>query len=63
MQQEIIEENSTIDQERTKIIDAFSGDQAMNLIKSTLDNKISIGVKEKNYVGYFENDRFLDELS
>lgn len=63
MQQEIVEENSTIDQERVKIMDAFSGDQAMNLIKSTLDNKISIGVKEKNYVGYFENDRFLDELS
>ena len=35
----------------------------MNIIKSTLDNKISIGVKEKNYVGYFDNDAFLAELS
>lgn len=42
MQQEIIEDNSIIDQERRKIIDSFSGEQAMSLIKSTLDNKISI---------------------
>ena len=63
MQQEIIEENSVIDQERQQIIDSFSGDQAMNIIKSVLDNKISIGVKEKNYLGYFENDPFLQELS
>ncbi len=63
MQQQIVEENSIIDQERTKIINAFSGDQAMNMIKATLDNKISIGVKEKNYLGYFENDQFLADLS
>lgn len=63
MQQEIIEENSVIDQERRMIINSFSGEQAMNLIKGTLDNKISIGVKEKNYLGYFENDPFLAEFS
>lgn len=63
MQQQIIVENSAIDQERIKIMSEFSGDQAMNLIKSTLDNKISIGVKEKNYLGYFENDTFLSEFS
>lgn len=63
MQQEIIEENSTIDLERQQIMSAFSGDQAINIIKSTLDNKISIGIKEKNYLWYFENNWFLDELS
>ncbi len=63
MQQQIIEANSTIDLERQKIINEFSGEQAMNLIKSTLDNKINIGVKEKNYLGYFENDQFLTEFS
>lgn len=50
MQQQIIEENSIIDQERVKIINAFSGEQARNMIKATLENKISIGVKEKNYL-------------
>jgi len=63
MQQEIIEENSVIDMERQNIINAFSGEQAMNLIRSTLENKISIGVKEKNYLGYFENEPFLAEFS
>ncbi|MBP6910367.1 hypothetical protein KBC03_02105 [Patescibacteria group bacterium] len=63
MQQQIIVQNSEIDQERIKIMQAFSGEQAMNLIKSTLDNKISIGIKEKNYIGYFENDAFLSEFS
>lgn len=63
MQQQILGENSVIDQERQKIIDAFSGTQAMSIIKATLDTKISVGVKEKNYLGYFENDQFLSELS
>ena len=63
MQQQIIEENSQIDQERTQIINAFSGEQAMNMIKATLESKISIGVKDKNYLGYFESDDFLNELS
>lgn len=63
LQQQIVEENSIIDQERMKIINTFSGDQAMSMIKATLDNKISIGVKEKNYLGYFENDQFLADLS
>ncbi len=62
-QQEIIEENSSIDQERREIINAFSGDQAVGIIKSTLENKISIGLKEQNYLGYFENAAFLAELS
>lgn len=50
MQQQIIEENSVIDLERTKIINTFSGEQAMSIIKATLENKISIGVKDKNYL-------------
>ena len=50
MQQQIIEENSTIDQERLKIMAAFSGEQAMSMIKATLESRISVGVKQKNYL-------------
>lgn len=49
-QQEIVQENSAIDQERIKIMAAFSGEQAMSMIKATLESKISVGVKQKNYL-------------
>jgi hypothetical protein len=34
----------------------------MNIIINRLKEKIKTGKKEKNYVGYFTNEEFLEEL-
>ena len=47
---------------RQKIIDEFTEEQAMSIITNRLNEKIKIWKKEKNYVGYFTNPDFLEDL-
>jgi len=47
---------------KQKIIDEFSQWTAMSIIKNRLNEKIKIWKKEKNYVGYYTNEEFLEDL-
>ncbi|HKL43929.1 MAG TPA: penicillin-binding protein 2 [Candidatus Absconditabacterales bacterium] len=49
-------------QQRQEIIDNFSTGVAENLIKNGLDKRIEIGIKDLNYIGFFSNKSFLEEL-
>lgn len=48
--------------QKQKVIDEFSKDYAMQLISNKLSDKIKTGIKEKNYVGYYTNEEFLEDL-
>jgi len=45
-----------------KIVDEFTEARAMELINTRLNEKIQIGVKTSNYLGYFTEPKFLEEL-
>ena len=47
---------------KQKVIDEFSKDKAMEIIVNRLDEKIKIWMKEKNYVGYYTDEEFLEDL-
>ncbi len=47
---------------KQKVIDEFSKDDAMNIIKTRLNDKIKKWVKEKNYVWYYTDQQFLEDL-
>ncbi|MCF7834635.1 penicillin-binding protein 2 [Candidatus Gracilibacteria bacterium] len=46
----------------SQILSGFTKDIAISLIKSRLDQKIQIGIKTRNYIGFFSNEDFLEEL-
>ncbi len=48
--------------QRQTVIDNFSTWVAENLIKNGLDKRIEIWIKDKNYIWFFSNESFLDEL-
>lgn len=48
--------------QKQKVIDEFSKDYAMQLISNKLSDKIKTGIKEKNYIGYYTNEEFLEDL-
>ena len=63
----ISEEYSTFDfdsynEQKQKIIEEFSKEQAMDIITNKLNDKIKIWMKEKNYVWYYTNEEFLEDL-
>ncbi len=63
----ISEEYSTFDYEgyyinKQTVIDEFTQEDAMKIITDRLNNKIKIGKKEKNYVWYYTNPEFLEDL-
>lgn len=45
-----------------QIISGFNENAAINLIKTRLNNMIYIGIKPKNYIWFFANTNFLDDL-
>lgn len=45
-----------------QIISGFNKNAAINLIKTRLDNMIYIGIKPKNYIWFFSNTNFLEDL-
>lgn len=45
-----------------KIVENFTQDQAFSLIEKRLDEKIRTGIKTSNYLGYFTEPKFLEEL-
>ena len=47
---------------KEKVINEFSQENAMNIIKDRLNDKIKIWIKEKNYVWYYTNEDFLQAL-
>ncbi len=49
-------------EKKQKVINEFSKDYAMQLISEKLDEKIKIGIREKNYVWYYTNEEFLEDL-
>ena len=49
-------------EQRQTVIDTFSTGIAYNLIKNGLDKRIEIGIKDKNYIWFFSDERFLTEL-
>ncbi len=49
-------------EEKQRIIDEFSYEKAMQIIKDRLNEKIKIWIKEKNYVWYYTNNEFLEDL-
>ena len=48
--------------ERQRVIDEFTQEQAMDIINKRLNEKIKIWDKEKNYVWYYTNEEFLEDL-
>ena len=63
----ISEEYSTFDYEgyyanRQTVIDEFTQEEAMKIITDRLNDKIKIGKREKNYVWYYTNPEFLEDL-
>ncbi len=48
--------------EKQKTIEEFSKEKAMEIIKKRLDEKIKTWIKEKNYVWYYTNEEFLEDL-
>ncbi len=44
------------------VLSWFTTGQAYQLIQSRLDQRIQIGIKQRNYVGYFSDENFLDAL-
>ena len=63
----ISQEYSTFDFEsynerRQKVIDEFSKEDAMNIITNRLNEKVKIWINEKNYVWYYTNEEFLEDL-
>lgn len=48
---------------RQVVIDEFTKDKAMEIITNRLNDKIKIWIKEKNYVWYYENEEFLEDLA
>lgn len=44
------------------VVEHFTKQKAMELIKARLDQKIQIWIKTSNYLGYFVEPRFLDEV-
>ena len=47
---------------KQKVIDDFSKEQAMEIITNKLDEKIKKWIKEKNYVWYYTDEKFLQDL-
>lgn len=45
-----------------KVVEQFTKKKAMELITTRLDGKIQIGKKTSNYLGYFVEPRFLEEV-
>ena len=63
----ISQEYSTFDfdsynERKQQIIDQFSKEDAMNIIRSRLNEKIKKWVKEKNYLWYYTDEKFLKDL-
>lgn len=48
--------------ERQKILEAFSGTQWKELISKQLNEIIKTGLREKNYLGFFDNDKILTQF-
>ena len=48
--------------QKQKIIDDFSREDAMTIITNKLNEKIKKGIKEKNYVWYYTDEKFLQDL-
>ncbi len=49
-------------EEKQKVIAEFSKEKAMEIITARLNEKIKTWIKEKNYVWYFTNEEFLEDL-
>ncbi len=49
-------------EKKQKAIDEFNKEKAMEIIKNRLNEKIKIWKKEKNYVWYYTNNDFLEDL-
>ncbi len=47
---------------KRKIIEEFSKEDAMKIIINRLNEKIKTWIKEKNYVWYYTNEEFLEDL-
>ena len=63
----ISEEYSTFNfeefnQKKQEVIEQFSKEEAMNIIVNRLNEKIKKGKREKNYVWYYPNEAFLEDL-
>lgn len=51
------------EERRIQIISGFTEERAKDLIAERLEKKIQIGIKDKNYVGFFTNEEFLTALA
>lgn len=45
-----------------EVLSGFTKEKAKSLILNRLDQKIQIGKKSQNYLGYFTNEEFLKEI-
>ena len=50
------------DMQYASVLSGFTTWIAYQLIESRLDQRIQIGIKQRNYVGYFSNEPFLEAL-
>lgn len=49
-------------EEKQKVIAEFTKEKAMEIITNRLNEKIKTWIKEKNYVWYYTNEEFLEDL-
>ena len=52
----------TYNAKREKVISEFTKENAMEIITNKLNDKIKIWTKEKNYVWYYTDEQFLEDL-
>lgn len=50
-------------QQLDAVLSGFNSGTAETLIRSALDKRIQIGIKEENYIWFFSNTSFLEELN
>jgi len=60
--QQVILTLEEYNEQRQKTIDEFTWGNWIDLISKKLDNDIKTWVREKNYLGFFDNDKLLSEL-
>lgn len=52
----------SFEEKKQNVINEFSEEYAIQIIKQRLNEKIKIWIKEKNYVWYYPDEEFLNEL-
>ena len=53
---------SGFEEQKTNIIETWTKEQTLELIEKKLEEKIQVGEKERNYLWFFDDNTFLEEI-